>query len=134
MRRVITGDVDGRSRVIVDGDAPVVGDIDEIWAASPAVPMGVDPVEWENTLEPPPGGIRFRVAAIPPHSPRFHVTDTVDYLYVLDGDLTLELDDGEVVLHPGDTVVQRRTSHAWRNDNDFPVRLVAVMVSLASDG
>ena len=63
-----------------------------------------------------------------------HITDTVDYLYVLDGDLTLELDDGEVLLHPGDTVVQRRTTHAWRNDNDFPVRLVAVMVSLASDG
>ena len=84
-------------------------------------------------MEPPAGGVRFRVASIPPNSPRFHVTNTVDYLYVLDGDITLELDDGSVLLHPGDCVVQRETNHSWRNDNDFPVRLVAVMVSLARD-
>ena len=94
VRRVVTGDVDGRSRVIVDGPAHEVGAIDEIWAASPDEPLGVDPTEWEITLEPPAGGVRFRVASIPPNSPRFHVTNTVDYLYVLDGDVTLELDDG----------------------------------------
>jgi len=131
IRRVITGDVDGRSRVIVDGPAHEVGAIDEIWASSPDTPLGVDPTEWDITLEPPAGGVRFRVASIPPNSPRFHVTNTVDYLYVLDGDITLELDDGSVLLHPGDCVVQRETNHSWRNDNGFPVRLVAVMVSLA---
>ncbi len=131
IRRVITGDVDGRSRVIVDGPAHEVGAIDEIWVSSPDAPLGVDPTELDITLEPPAGGVRFRVAAIPPNSPRFHVTNTVDYLYVLDGDITLELDDGSVLLHPGDCVVQRETNHSWRNDNDFPVRLVAVMVSLA---
>ena len=100
--------------------------------SSPSDPLGVDPTELDITLEPPAAGVRFRVASIPPNSPRFHVTNTVDYLYVLDGDITLELDDGSVLLHPGDCVVQRETNHSWRNDNDFPVRLVAVMVSLAS--
>ena len=52
-------------------------------------------------------------------------------LHTNHGDITLELDDGSVLLHPGDCVVQRETNHSWRNDNDFPVRLVAVMVSLA---
>jgi hypothetical protein len=131
VRRVVTGDVDGRSRVIVDGPAREVGAIDEIWVSSPDAPLGVDPTEWDITLEPPAGGVRFRVASIPPNSPRFHVTNTLDYLYVLDGDVTLELDDGSVLLHPGDCVVQRETNHSWRNDNDFPIRLVAVMVSLA---
>ena len=53
--------------------------------------------------------------------------------YVLDGgDLTLRLDDGEVLLHPGDCVVRRATRHAWRNLNDTPVRLLVVMASLDS--
>jgi quercetin dioxygenase-like cupin family protein len=125
--------VEGRSRVIVDGPAPEVGAIDEIWVSTPSEPLGSDPIEHEVTLEPPAGGTRFRVASIAPHAARWHVTNTVDYLYVLDGDVTLELDDGNVLLHPGDCVVQRETNHAWRNDNDTPIRLLAVMVSLASD-
>jgi mannose-6-phosphate isomerase-like protein (cupin superfamily) len=48
---------------------------------------------------------------------------------VLEGDITLELDTGEVDLHPGDCVVQRGTRHAWRNRADQPVRMVAVMLS-----
>jgi quercetin dioxygenase-like cupin family protein len=49
---------------------------------------------------------------------------------VLEGEISLELDIGEITLHPGDCVVQRNTRHAWRNRNDHPVRMVAVMVSL----
>ena len=37
---------------------------------------------------------------------------------------------GEVVLHPGDCVVQRATNHAWHNYNDTPVRLLAVLLGL----
>ena len=59
IRRVITGDVDGRSRVIVDGPAHEVGAIDEIWVSSPDAPLGVDPTELDITLEPPAGGVRF---------------------------------------------------------------------------
>jgi mannose-6-phosphate isomerase-like protein (cupin superfamily) len=117
--------------VIIDGPAVVDGLIDELWVSTPDNVLGFDPSEIPTTLEPPPGGIRFRVATMPPHSPRFHITDTVDYVFVLDGDVTLELDDGEVLVHPGDVVVQRRTNHSWRNDNDTPIRVVAVMVSLA---
>ena len=60
----------------------------------------------------------------------FHTTDTVDYVMVLEGEVSLELDTGEVALRPGDCVVQRQTRHAWRNRSATPVRMVAVMVSL----
>jgi hypothetical protein len=49
---------------------------------------------------------------------RFHTSDTVDYALVIDGELTLELDDGAVeTLKAGSFVVQRGTRHAWRNDS-----------------
>ena len=97
------------------------------------------------SLALPPGGSVFRIVSLPPdavmraalaassvpgmHTDGFHRTDTVDYVFILDGDVTLELDDESVVLHPGDCVVQRNTNHAWRNHGDGPIRLLAVMVA-----
>ncbi|MGH3190707.1 MAG: hypothetical protein ACRDOL_26285 [Streptosporangiaceae bacterium] len=41
-----------------------------------------------------------------------HTTNSVDYVVVLDGDLWLELDDGQLTrLGPGDTVAQNGTRH-----------------------
>jgi uncharacterized cupin superfamily protein len=45
-----------------------------------------------------------------------HATATVDYSVVFEGEIWLELDDGETVhLERGDVVVQNGTRHAWRN-------------------
>ncbi|MGQ4485702.1 cupin domain-containing protein [Streptomyces sp. 372A] len=45
-----------------------------------------------------------------------HTTDTVDYGVCLEGELHLELDDGEEVLvTPGTCVVQLGTRHTWHN-------------------
>lgn len=45
-----------------------------------------------------------------------HKTNTVDYSIVYDGEIWLELDDGETLhLNRGDVVVQNGTRHAWRN-------------------
>jgi mannose-6-phosphate isomerase-like protein (cupin superfamily) len=156
VRRVVTEVVDGRSRVLVDGPAPE-GWCDEIWVTSAGAPAGADPATFDGEptvapLEPPAGGARFRMVSVPPDAVMrerlaasggadasrtgvdddgYHVTATIDYVYVLDGDVVLELDDGEVRLHPGDCVVQRASNHAWRNPNDEPIRLLVVMVSLA---
>jgi uncharacterized cupin superfamily protein len=59
----------------------------------------------------------------------FHTTQTVDYVMVLEGEIALELDTGEVTLRPGDCVVQRGTRHAWRNRSGKPVKMMAVMLS-----
>jgi uncharacterized cupin superfamily protein len=64
----------------------------------------------------------------------FHRTDTLDYVMVLDGEVTLELDRGAVTLGPGDCVVQRATRHAWRNRSGRAVRLAVVMIRLPDRG
>ena len=47
-------------------------------------------------------------------NPGMHRTPTVDYVIVLEGELILELDDGERrTLHSGDIVVQNGIRHAW---------------------
>jgi uncharacterized cupin superfamily protein len=52
--------------------------------------------------------------------PYMQKTRTLDFCLVLDGEITLVLDDGEVALKAGDTVVQRGTNHAWSNRSDRP--------------
>ena len=58
-----------------------------------------------------------------------HQTPSLDYVTVIRGKLLLELDDGKTVeLHPGDTVVQRGTRHAWRNPTDEPAAISVVLL------
>ncbi len=47
--------------------------------------------------------------------PGMHRTDSTDFGVILSGNVVLELDDGvEVLLSPGDVVVQNGTRHRWR--------------------
>jgi hypothetical protein len=59
----------------------------------------------------------------------FHRTNTVDYIMMIDGEVTLLLDEGEVTLGAGDLVVQRNTNHAWHVRGDTPANFWGVMVS-----
>ncbi len=61
-------------------------------------------------------------------NPGMHTTSTVDYDIVLEGELWLELTDGEVRLTAGDVVVQHGTRHAWRNRSGKPTTLLAVLI------
>lgn len=62
-------------------------------------------------------------------NPGMHTTDTIDFEYVISGEVWLELDDGrEVHLRAGDTVVQNGTRHAWRNKSNEPCRLVYCLI------
>jgi mannose-6-phosphate isomerase-like protein (cupin superfamily) len=57
--------------------------------------------------------------------PGMHKTNTVDYSVVYDGEIWLELDDGETLhLRRGDVVVQNGTRHAWRNKGAKPVTML----------
>lgn len=94
-------------------------------------------------LPPPPSGTVFRIIEYPPDServsalqrerlsadansghaaafdrasprhPGFHKTNSVDYAIVLSGEIYALLDQGEVLLKPGDVLIQRGTNHAW---------------------
>ncbi|MGW4396711.1 cupin domain-containing protein [Amycolatopsis nivea] len=80
---------------------------------------------WEELERRAPGA----AAAMEPDAPGMHTTDTLDYVLVVSGEVTLELDDGDqTVLRTGDVVVQNGTRHAWRNHGAEPCTIVGVAV------
>ncbi|WP_213004180.1 cupin domain-containing protein [Parahaliea maris] len=74
--------------------------------------------------------VEYLKDGIPGHDEHgFHRTPTLDILILLEGELSLELDDGLTSMKPGDVVVQRNTNHAWRNTGDKPARCFSVICS-----
>jgi hypothetical protein len=89
-----------------------------------------DPVaaEAEHRVASPGIAERFE-----PGNPGMHVTPTVDYVIILDGELWLDLGDGAPVrLGAGDTVIQNATRHAWRNLSDSPATMATVQVGVVN--
>jgi mannose-6-phosphate isomerase-like protein (cupin superfamily) len=62
-----------------------------------------------------------------PH-PLMHKTESVDYGVVIEGEMTLILDDSEVELKVGSVVIQRGTNHAWANRSGKMCRMLFVLV------
>ncbi len=57
-----------------------------------------------------------------------HRTETIDYGILLEGEITMLLDDSEVDLEPGDVVIQRGTNHAWENRSPSVVARIAFIL------
>ena len=93
---------------------------------STVVPEGVDvEAETKKILEIFPDAYTY----MEPDHPGMHTTDTIDFEYVLSGEVWLELDDGvQVHLKPGDTVVQNGTRHAWRNKGNEVCRMLGILL------
>lgn len=108
-----------------------------------------------TTFFPPRDGFRFMLIVIPPDSdpvtdadtgdintlfpgladtmlesnPGMHRSQTIDLLYVLEGEVILELDDGSHSrMSSGDAMVQNGTMHAWRNPSDTPCRMLGISI------
>jgi len=133
-RRVVTGhDSRGKSVVLSDASPPqhhpmhglgVGADFHEMWSESDTIPeltLGVarEPNERPFTIMPVAGQL-LRILDVYPLKDGgkrtvMHRTRTLDYVVVIEGELVLILDDSEVILKPGDVVVQRGTDHAWEN-------------------
>nr|WP_245476030.1 cupin domain-containing protein [Mesorhizobium sp. M7A.F.Ca.US.006.01.1.1] len=60
--------------------------------------------------------------------PSMHLTQTIDFIILLRGQVRLLLDDDERVIYPGDVVVQRGTNHAWVCESEEPALLIAVLI------
>ena len=60
--------------------------------------------------------------------PMMHRTESLDYAVVLEGEITLVLDDEDVVLKAGDVVIQRGNSHAWSNRSGKVCRMLYVLI------
>lgn len=141
-RRVVTGhDADGKSVVISDGVPPqhhpmtgeaIGADFVEIWSTPEAVPTltsepGTEPNERPFTIMPPTGHLIRLIDLYPARmggaKTVMHRTRTLDYAMVISGEVVLHLSDSEVVLGPGEVVVQRGTDHAWENRSDGVTRM-----------
>jgi hypothetical protein len=104
---------------------------DKISLALPDALEGRDPrqiktndllMKW-GSYDLPPGGVVG-----------MHSTRTVDLLTMLEGELTMVLDSGEVVvLKPHDTLLQRGVVHAWQNRSDKPARWTVVTLGRLKD-
>jgi mannose-6-phosphate isomerase-like protein (cupin superfamily) len=57
-----------------------------------------------------------------------HRTETIDYGIVLQGEITLILDEGETVARAGDIVIQRGTNHGWANRGSVPCRIAFILI------
>ena len=60
--------------------------------------------------------------------PGMHITDTIDYAILLQGELVAIMDEGETVMRAGDILIQRGTNHAWANRSDAVARIAFILV------
>ena len=67
-------------------------------------------------------------AGAQPRHPYMHRTETVDYGIVLDGEITLIVDEGETTVRSGDIVVQRGTNHGWANRSGRNCRIAFILI------
>jgi mannose-6-phosphate isomerase-like protein (cupin superfamily) len=83
----------------------------------------IDPFFLEKKIghTPAPG-------AKPPRHPGMHRTRSIDFIVVMSGEITMLLDDSEVHLKAGDTLIQRGTIHAWVNRGKEVCRIAVVLV------
>lgn len=68
-------------------------------------------------------------AADAPH-PYMQKTKSLDFCFILEGEILLVLDTEEVTLKQGDMVINRGTNHAWSNRSDAP----CIMAVTSHDG
>jgi len=67
-------------------------------------------------------------AGKPPRHPGIHRTDSIDYVVILDGEMDMLVDKGEVRVRAGNVVIQRGTNHAWVNRSGKPCRIGIVLI------
>ena len=88
-----------------------------------------DDFDFEKALVEMEEKLPGMAAHMEPDAPGMHTTNTIDFEYVISGEVWLELDDGkEVHLKAGDTVVQNGTRHAWRNKSSEPCQMAVCII------
>jgi uncharacterized cupin superfamily protein len=64
----------------------------------------------------------------PGEHPGMHMTKTIDYALMLQGELVAITDEEETVLRAGDVLIQRGTNHAWANRSGQPARIAFILI------
>ena len=139
VQRVVTGhDANGRAvfksadvratRKIASGDAAFL----LVWTTA-AVPADnndeTDGRDRDAGLTINRGSVIRIVDMLPGRESPMHRTNSIDYGIVLKGEIELELDDGvKTTIKEGGVVIQRGTSHLWRNTTDRPCRIAFILI------
>ncbi len=137
-RRIVTGhDAAGKSTITSDEVVPSVpGRFDDRvarydpWMTDSMPPAldGADPTKQPSITTPKPFGSIFRILEIPPDNDTTkHKTPTIDYYVILEGELYMTMDVGEVLCRTGDVIVQRSTNHGWDNRSGKPAVFAEVL-------
>lgn len=132
-RRVVTGlDAQGRSAVIIDGPVPAWGETGgRVWrtASHPAdnsVQADCPDEPFSFDLMESGGSVVMMHTFMPGIADFWHTTNSIEYLAMLEGEVVLQLEAGEVALRAGDVLVDRGVVHSWRNDSGQPARAMIV--------
>jgi mannose-6-phosphate isomerase-like protein (cupin superfamily) len=128
------------------------------WDVLPRLPLNPEGDYEHRSVFPPTTGVRVNVLEFPPgpadqtgpkpgdnrawddtltavpvhrergSDTRFVATDTIDILFVISGEVVVELDgEREQTLRQGDVLVQNGTRHHWANRTNSPCLLGAVV-------
>jgi mannose-6-phosphate isomerase-like protein (cupin superfamily) len=65
--------------------------------------------------------------------PGWHISDTIDFVHVVSGEVILELDRREVLVREGDLIIMRGGWHSWRNESEHPCTVASVLVGASRD-
>lgn len=141
-RRVVTGvDASGRSVIRSDGAVPagasssdggrLTSDLWLLKQVPPDLRDSSDPMaDYALTAWPPAGGAVARIVTWPAgFEYPLHMSDTLDLVFVISGELELIVEGGSTILRAGDSVVQQGTKHAWRVRGKEPATFAGVLVS-----
>jgi len=60
--------------------------------------------------------------------PSMHKTDTLNYFIMIEGEIWSLSEGRDVLLKPGDVMVQKGCIHGWRNDSDKRAVMIAVLI------
>jgi len=133
IRRFVTAEqTDGSVLVRVDDAIPDTETVTPAtvmwgWDELPALPIRPEDLGGayvERALFPAAGGTSFNLIVFPPAGDRFgadgddnmHRTDTIDFAFVLEGEVVLRHPGAEeVTLRRGDVFVQNGALHEWVN-------------------
>lgn len=141
-RVVVTENASGHSFVFADGESPnslqLNGTrITRLWElpdVPASVPLGADAaVGAQSAYREDFRGASFYAAELPggEHAPLIpmHKSTTIDFMVILAGRIVLVLDEREVELGPGDTIVQGSANHRWINRSAEPCLLLFVVLA-----
>ncbi len=148
MRLVVTGHTkDGKAIITRDDKVPSFSPnpnlkITRLWGEDNTVTLPTDGAPSHAPKPfPKPDGFRYLLftfepqnSALPGANKGMHVTDTIDLVYILSGEIWLEMDDDiETLLKEGDAAIQNGTIHAWHNRSNVPCQMLVTLIGASRE-